>query len=258
MEIIERKFAQESGLKTYFTGKLCKKGHVSYRYTKSGACAECINGSSRFTDLRQTGLPPELVTLEREVRVRNRTKEMEAAFILREKHEERVASTEAVNAESARLKAERETILPLLAGKRFLIAHDRDWVEMRNLTILMTKMEYPCLSDLDISPHNSCVRWDVEVGRHTVHTAHEIWAIVNKISWAKLQARDTPVVPPTFGLLTRETVPVNFNMTTAPSRTIIEDTIPSTEIAIGGCWYRKYELAALIAGRRPSIEPVPS
>ena len=41
MEVISRKEAKARGLKRYFTGKPCKHGHVSERYTGSGACVEC-------------------------------------------------------------------------------------------------------------------------------------------------------------------------------------------------------------------------
>ena len=41
MDIITRKEALELGLSKYYTGKPCKHGHLSERYTKSGACVEC-------------------------------------------------------------------------------------------------------------------------------------------------------------------------------------------------------------------------
>lgn len=44
MEILERKLAISLGLRTYFTGRPCKNGHISYRYTEPGSCAECVNG----------------------------------------------------------------------------------------------------------------------------------------------------------------------------------------------------------------------
>lgn len=44
MQIIERAEAKAKGLNTYFTGRPCRNGHNSYRYTTSGSCAECING----------------------------------------------------------------------------------------------------------------------------------------------------------------------------------------------------------------------
>ncbi len=40
-----RKEAIAEGLKKYFTGEACRNGHVSPRYTQSGSCCECINGS---------------------------------------------------------------------------------------------------------------------------------------------------------------------------------------------------------------------
>lgn len=47
MDIIGRREAKEKGFKTYFTGQPCKHGHVTYRYTQSGTCAECINGDHK-------------------------------------------------------------------------------------------------------------------------------------------------------------------------------------------------------------------
>lgn len=44
MEIMDRSVAKELGASTFYTGKLCANGHLSYRYTQSGTCSECING----------------------------------------------------------------------------------------------------------------------------------------------------------------------------------------------------------------------
>lgn len=49
MEIISRSEAKEKGLKRYFTGKPCKKGHVSERYVSTAICCECV----RITRLKQ-------------------------------------------------------------------------------------------------------------------------------------------------------------------------------------------------------------
>jgi predicted Fe-S protein YdhL (DUF1289 family) len=42
VEIITRKQAIEQGLKRYFTGKPCKRGHVDERYVTRG-CIACLN-----------------------------------------------------------------------------------------------------------------------------------------------------------------------------------------------------------------------
>lgn len=42
MNIISLKEAKKKGLKVYFTGKPCKKGHVSERRVDSRTCAECL------------------------------------------------------------------------------------------------------------------------------------------------------------------------------------------------------------------------
>jgi hypothetical protein len=41
MYVISRKQAQDKGLKFYFTGKKCKKGHLK-RYVSNGKCVECL------------------------------------------------------------------------------------------------------------------------------------------------------------------------------------------------------------------------
>ena len=43
-----RLLAKEKGEKYYFTGKPCKRGHLSKRWTKNGICLEC----NKFFQLR--------------------------------------------------------------------------------------------------------------------------------------------------------------------------------------------------------------
>ncbi len=43
MKIISRKEAKELGIKTYFTGKPCKHGHVAERHVTSKGCIGCLN-----------------------------------------------------------------------------------------------------------------------------------------------------------------------------------------------------------------------
>lgn len=49
MNIISRKDAVASNMGQYFTGKPCKRGHISPRYVQSGACAMCVSESSKAT-----------------------------------------------------------------------------------------------------------------------------------------------------------------------------------------------------------------
>jgi hypothetical protein len=41
MNIITRKEAKEQGLKQYFTGQPCKRGHIANRLLSTGVCLEC-------------------------------------------------------------------------------------------------------------------------------------------------------------------------------------------------------------------------
>jgi len=47
MQVITRTEAQEQGLKTYFTGKPCKRGHVAARRVNPNACVECLRAAKR-------------------------------------------------------------------------------------------------------------------------------------------------------------------------------------------------------------------
>lgn len=54
MNIVSRAQAKAAGLNRYFTGMPCRKGHVDFRYTASGACKSCIaanNMSQSSTNL---------------------------------------------------------------------------------------------------------------------------------------------------------------------------------------------------------------
>lgn len=47
MEIITRMAAARSGLKRYYTGKPCKRGHDSERWVYNGHCVECTMETNR-------------------------------------------------------------------------------------------------------------------------------------------------------------------------------------------------------------------
>jgi hypothetical protein len=46
MDIISRKEAFKQGLKTYYTGKPCKWGHIARRYLQNGNCKTCARHKS--------------------------------------------------------------------------------------------------------------------------------------------------------------------------------------------------------------------
>lgn len=41
MKIISRTQAAKLGLSRFYTGKVCRNGHISERYTTNGVCCEC-------------------------------------------------------------------------------------------------------------------------------------------------------------------------------------------------------------------------
>lgn len=56
MTPIDRKTAKSHGLTHYFTGELCKNGHLSERYVSTGACVECLRPQKSKTNLSKNGL----------------------------------------------------------------------------------------------------------------------------------------------------------------------------------------------------------
>lgn len=51
METSTRSIAKSMGLSTFFTGKPCKNGHISKRYTSNGACTACLSKNSKAHEL---------------------------------------------------------------------------------------------------------------------------------------------------------------------------------------------------------------
>lgn len=58
-EIISRKEAKARGLKRYFTGKQCHRGHLAERYVSVAACCEC-----QIDVRRAAGMVPRQIWLE--------------------------------------------------------------------------------------------------------------------------------------------------------------------------------------------------
>ena len=54
MQIITRADAKAQGLGKYFTGKLCKNGHIAERRTNGGGCVEC-QAEAKKNPLHQPG-----------------------------------------------------------------------------------------------------------------------------------------------------------------------------------------------------------
>jgi len=52
--LITRQQAIDSGLKRYYTGEPCKKGHVAERFTSSSGCVECVH--PKVHAIRATGV----------------------------------------------------------------------------------------------------------------------------------------------------------------------------------------------------------
>jgi hypothetical protein len=53
LEIVTRQEARDRGLKRYFTGQKCKRGHVAERWTCDANCVECTKAAHQTPQHKQ-------------------------------------------------------------------------------------------------------------------------------------------------------------------------------------------------------------
>jgi|SRR5690625_511155 len=87
MEIISRKEAKERGLKHYFTGKPCKRGHIEKRFVSGFQCVVCVK---MHYDERRKANPEEYTEASRRYRKRNPDKVCAASRRWQKNNPERV------------------------------------------------------------------------------------------------------------------------------------------------------------------------
>lgn len=81
MQVKTRKEAILSGENTYFTGKQCRNGHISYRYVQSGSCAECINLNRPQSSINPTARDERLNNMAALIRVQDVVKNEKAEAV---------------------------------------------------------------------------------------------------------------------------------------------------------------------------------
>lgn len=132
MDKMARKDAAAAGIGQYFTGKPCKYGHVTYRYTQSGACAECVSIAAATS--RQ-------VARDAAPRVRAR---------LAEQRQQMLAPVLAA-------RTERQAAKDALAEIRVPI-HVQDLETVFETAVGLCLAAHPCLERADVWPSSKPVR----------------------------------------------------------------------------------------------------
>jgi hypothetical protein len=258
MDITERETARLAGLKVYFTGKLCKNGHVSHRYVQSGTCAECINGS-RNTDLRRVGLPEDVVRAELKARETGQAEAINRATLLKEEHEQRVAAAAKAQAEAEALERARE-----LARRdmRVLHAHivEEDLRAIREFAVFMAQSVAPVLQYDDV------IRADhYKNGEHYLFWLPlECKALVDA-EWQRAYKVRRPIVQPWDGVMTVERLrgyypqwyEINGDLYfTEPPTVEVRKYDGEEMVRLGGRWYRDWELTRMMRGTLSGAAPV--
>lgn len=121
--MISRKEALNAGLKQYTTGKTCKYGHMSPRYTQSGTCVQCVLDAARQNS----------VIIRASVRERN--------------DDDRQRRADAVKA----AKNERTEALTSLVQIKLAI-HVEDIKTIFDTAIALCQADFPCLDVADVRP----------------------------------------------------------------------------------------------------------
>jgi len=119
---MERADAKRHGLNTYETGRECKNGHLTYRYTQSGSCSACIATAN------------------------GQTKAPTAAG----KTQDREARLAAYAAEESAKAARREARAQLLQVK--LMVHAGDLEVIKAAALAFGMMRFPVLLAGDVFP----------------------------------------------------------------------------------------------------------
>ena len=171
MNIIERKFAAAANLKTYFTGKACRNGHVAYRYTQSGACSECVMGV-RTVDLRKSNVT------EQEIAARSDAKQAQinaAQTMAAQEADRRRMAQEAATAEQDR-QARRKAGLFLLSA-RFVAGPETLWPDLAPAISVLVRDKCQELEDSDIFPNGM----RAQDGKLKVMAQAAEWEIISSI-----------------------------------------------------------------------------
>jgi len=88
IHIISRAYAKQLGMKRYFTGKPCNKGHIAERYTSGGDCIQCIAESRARWNANN---PDRKAEVQKKWHEENRERHLQACKAWREKNKERKA-----------------------------------------------------------------------------------------------------------------------------------------------------------------------
>jgi hypothetical protein len=240
MDIIERKFALAHNESKYYTGIPCKNGHLAMRYTKSGACQECIHG----------------------VRTPQSPSSNPAAVAAQAEKDQRRAEAVKDQKEQKEREALRSEYKNYVAQFKFFVP-DRNWPDFRTVAVLLTQMRYPELTADDIASaksRKSAIGVGVSLYVVAVHPDDRaaLISISEEMSKAVSQqmARDAAANIP--GSLFKEDILTWFNwrggilMAKNPADVEwFEDTR-----RILDWWYKYSDLELTVKGNQPYAEPI--
>lgn len=92
MQPISKKLALEHSLKKYFTGKPCKRGHISQRYTRNSVCIDCDNFREKDRKARTSNKNTAVPVKRKRVSLSKNTAVPKAAALIKSRFGKRYAA----------------------------------------------------------------------------------------------------------------------------------------------------------------------
>jgi hypothetical protein len=139
MEITSRQYAIDNQKSRYFTGEVCKRGHISERYTINSGCIEC---SHPQTNEKPNG------NRERDLAIRERAIELrEKAIAAKSQREDRITTLHSGRSERREALAEMQPIAIRL--------HEHNLLKFKWALLELSQTKCPTLSLADVVNNRS-------------------------------------------------------------------------------------------------------
>lgn len=239
MEILTRKVALELGFKTYYTGKPCTHGHLSYRYASSGSCADCIKSANGHAPSEKTEPTHASEGSLRVEAIQERNRQIAEAKI--------------------QIQVRKSAVRDMVNYSTYV--RREDMTHVRHYLLFLAQSIHPCLQEEDIirddhirssqffrfwMPYECSEAFRAETDR-----LEKVWR--------------QPPQAPDFGILTQQVLKTWFQWFQADGYVeVIENIDADVEyvsegvVRLGKHRYPRRDVYAVITGERPSLMPLAS
>ncbi len=219
MNVISRKVALANGLPKYYTGKPCKNGHTTERYTSSATCQDCINGERVSRSESPEDKSARTARALQDQAQRDAAKDRAQL----QQQEQQVAAAAA------------EEAAQFLTVRIFIVPDDM-WPTFKLAAIIDTQMAYPALRESDIVPKKYRLGPIAGLGKYMLFVPESLYAQMQALETAlqddhrkKCEAAQFAATPGALRL---------DDLSAHPTRIAYDEQEGHLELRAGR-WYRK-------------------